>query len=727
MLSIIPGYEYNIFISYRQKDNKHDGWVTEFVNNLKGELESTFKEDISVYFDINPHDGLLETHDVDASLKEKLKCLIFIPVISQTYCDPKSFAWQHEFVAFNTMSKEDQFGRDIRLYGGNVASRILPIKIHDLDQEDKALLENELGGVLRSIDFIYKSAGVNRPLRANEDHPQDNLNKTYYRDQINKVANAVKEIITALKKYDQKDGSILIETGRTEPERTRKLKSKFIILPFIILTTLLTGYFLIPKFIKLSEPVIKSVAVLPFADLSNDESQSWLTGITDVIINQLSKISEFRVLPRSSTFKYKENNGNKSASEIGKELGVDFILDGSVQKQENQIRIAIQLIEVRGEELIWSEIYDKKWGEIFNIQTDIAKSIASSLKTKLSPEEASQIGNIGTESAEAYRLYLIGNSLMVNPQNSLSGDVYRNAVEYFRQSIAIDSGFARAYAGLASAYLELAGWMVSSPSAEYIPLARECASKALEIDGKHGEAYFILGKLYYIFEWDWVEAEQAFMEGMELSPAFIYGRIEYANFLSAMGRFDKSITLGQQTLKLDPTEPTVYNELAYSMTLMGQYNEALDLLNKSLELYPDLYQTLELRKYLYHSMGNFNSDILVWGKIKGSYKNDLSKVEFYDLIAAGKALVKVGRQSEASEILNEINRRTTEDFSPPPVDMGYFYLALGEYEKGMDFFETAYNEKQPGLVWINVDFRNDSIRSNPRFKRLLRKMGFEKE
>ena len=159
MASLVPGYEYDIFISYRQKDNKGDRWVTEFVEALKTELESTFKEEISVYFDINPHDGLLETHEVDASLKEKLKCLIFIPIISQTYCDPKSFAWQYEFCAFNKLAKEDKLGRDIRLAGGNVASRILPVKIHDLDPEDKTLLENELGGVLRGIEFIYKSAG----------------------------------------------------------------------------------------------------------------------------------------------------------------------------------------------------------------------------------------------------------------------------------------------------------------------------------------------------------------------------------------------------------------------------------------------------------------------------------------------------------------------------------------------------------------------------------------
>jgi len=156
MASLIPGYKYDIFISYRQKDNlpslsfgrqaNNDGWVTEFVDHLKKELEATFKEEISVYFDANPRDGLLETHIVDESLSKKLRCLIFIPVISQTYCDPQSFAWKHEFCAFNELAKGDRFGRDIKLPGGDVASRILPVKIRDLDPEDKILLENEIGG-----------------------------------------------------------------------------------------------------------------------------------------------------------------------------------------------------------------------------------------------------------------------------------------------------------------------------------------------------------------------------------------------------------------------------------------------------------------------------------------------------------------------------------------------------------------------------------------------------
>jgi eukaryotic-like serine/threonine-protein kinase len=200
MASLIPGYEYDIFISYRQKDNKHDGWVTEFVDNLTGELESTFKEEISVYFDINPHDGLLETHDVDASLKNKLKCLIFIPIISRTYCDPRSFAWEHEFKSFIELASKDSFGLKVKLANGNIANRVLPVRIYALDQEDIKLCESAIGGYLRGVEFIYKSAGVNRPLRFLEEKPYDNLNKTIYRDQINKVSNAINDIISGLTK-----------------------------------------------------------------------------------------------------------------------------------------------------------------------------------------------------------------------------------------------------------------------------------------------------------------------------------------------------------------------------------------------------------------------------------------------------------------------------------------------------------------------------------------------
>jgi predicted ATPase len=198
MASLIPGFEYDIFISYRQKDNKGDRWVSEFVDSFKTELESTFKEEISVYFDINPHNGLLETHDVDASLRNKLKCLVFIPIISRTYCDPKSFAWEHEFKAFVELASQDKFGLKIILPDGNVGNRILPVRIHDLDVADIKECESVLHGVLRGVEFIYKEPGVNRSLTS-KDNEEKNLNHTNYRNQINKVALAIKDIIKGMK------------------------------------------------------------------------------------------------------------------------------------------------------------------------------------------------------------------------------------------------------------------------------------------------------------------------------------------------------------------------------------------------------------------------------------------------------------------------------------------------------------------------------------------------
>ena len=198
MPSLLPGFEYDIFISYRQNDNKYDGWVTEFVNNLNKELEATLKDKVTVYFDSNPHDGLLETHSVSHSLEEKLKCLIFIPILSKTYCDVKSFAWNDEFVAFVDKAKQDPFGINIKLNSGNVSSRVLPVRIHDLDAEDVSLAESVIG-FIRSVDFIYHSPGVNRSLRPWDDDVIKNTRQPFYRDQINKVANAIDELIRGMK------------------------------------------------------------------------------------------------------------------------------------------------------------------------------------------------------------------------------------------------------------------------------------------------------------------------------------------------------------------------------------------------------------------------------------------------------------------------------------------------------------------------------------------------
>ncbi len=228
MPSIFPGFEYDIFVSYRHNDNKYDGWVTEFVEKLNQELDATLKDKLSIFFDKNPREGLQDTHHVDQSINTKIKSLIFIPIISQTYCDTTSFAWNSEFVVFKTESQNDKIGRTIKLPNGNSASRFLPIKIHDIDIDDVKLLENELSGALRSIDFIYRDAGVNRPLRPIDDEISVVGGRILYRNQINKLANAIKEIIQGIK---------LAARGDVPPATPHNLTARQII-PTTFTTTL---------------------------------------------------------------------------------------------------------------------------------------------------------------------------------------------------------------------------------------------------------------------------------------------------------------------------------------------------------------------------------------------------------------------------------------------------------------------------------------------------------
>ena len=320
MASIIPGYTYDIFISYRHKDNKYDGWVTEFVQNLRKELDATFKDDVSIYFDFNPDDGLLETHNVDKSLEGKLNCLIFIPILSQTYCDPRSFAWEHEFRAFNKFAKEDAFGRDIKLRSGNVGSRILPIRVRELDDDDKRMLEDELGSILRPIDFIYKEQGVNRPLKP-EDSEVTNLNHTKYRNQINKTAGAIKEIVTALKfKYsgapepapapfvEDKIEAPVAATKREAIEEKSRPDKKNSPWRYIRLVAglLIAAYFIFwNKDDKNDDEedsprTEQSIAVLPFEDLSAQKDQEYFSdGISEEILNALAHIEGLKVAGRT--------------------------------------------------------------------------------------------------------------------------------------------------------------------------------------------------------------------------------------------------------------------------------------------------------------------------------------------------------------------------------------------------------------------------------------------
>ena len=591
MASLLLDFEYDIFISYRQKDNKGDRWVSEFVETLKTELEATFKEEVCVYFDINPHDGLLETHDVDASLKDKLKCLVFIPIISQTYCDSNSFAWQHEFCTFNKSAKEDQFGRDIRLTRGNVASRILPVKIHDLDPEDKTLFENELGGALRCIEFIFKSAGVNRPLRANEDHPQDNLNKTYYRDQINKVANAIKEIITTLKKSDQQNEEVSKEDIKPKPGQKKDLRTIIILATIIVLVLIPLGYLFIPKLSESSEKVEKSIAVLPFDNMSdNKEYAKFGDAMTDEIIIQLYKIKKFIVRSRTSVMQYKSTD--KTIREIGRELNVNFIVEGSVQRFEDQFRIRVQLIRTKTDEHLWGETYENNWNDILSIQSDIAKRIADNLETVLTPEEIEKIEKNPTVNINAYSKYISGNTIYDEARNFLfTGNRYTDsssfeyAIKMYDKAIELDSVFALAYArrAITRSWGYFSGVL---PDKGNIEKCRIDIEKAKKIDSGLAEVQIASGFYYYYCRKDYQNALNHFINVANQEPGNWEPKYYIALVNRRLGNWVKSQELLSEVLKYDLNSALILTNIGVSYDYLRNYDTALIYHERAIEILP---------------------------------------------------------------------------------------------------------------------------------------------
>jgi len=473
MPSILPNYEYDIFISYRQKDNLSStggGWVTEFVNALKNELEATFKEPISVYFDENPHDGLHDTHDVDESLKEKVKCLVFIPIVSRTYCDPKSFAWDKEFLPFLEFAKNDVHGLKVKVTNGNVASRVLPVRIHDLDSVDVKLFEEATGGVMRSVDFVYKGTGVNRPLREKDD---DQL----YLDQVNKLANSIREIINSMKHsgnpeiHPRSSNNTNSLEGKTSASSV-SLKKVLVSVLIMALISLGIYFFLLGKnsFItsEINESITKSIAVMPFEDLSPDNDQEWFSdGLSEEVINSLYNISGLQVRGRNSSFAFK--NKSLTIKQYADSLDVNYVVEGSVRKFENDLRVTVQLINAKDDIHLWSNQYDMKAGDVFLIQSEIANNIAKVLNIYLDEEERNKMINAGTKNTEAYEYFLKGKNLYHQWHETDAEVTLWDANKWFNKALAIDSSIALAYYYRADAFSHYYSDDIDAPSLGKLP------------------------------------------------------------------------------------------------------------------------------------------------------------------------------------------------------------------------------------------------------------------
>lgn len=445
MPSILPDYSYDIFLSYRQKDNKVDGWVTSFVAALKAELDATLKNPVSIYFDENPHDGLLETHQVNATLDAKLRCVVFMPIISQTYCDPGSYAWQHEFLRFVEMAKSDRLGPKVVLANGNVVSRVLPVQIHELDTDDRRIIDSALGGPMRAIPFIYSAPGVNRPLRPHEDHPENNKNRTVYRDQINKVANALKEIGSAVARERSASaggpGNLQKEKADVAPASTPWLKVNLVAAAVLLLTIAVYYAF------HLNSPALDaskaSIAVIPFRNNTGDAGMShYGVGIASEVSTQLGLTRRFDFISSlQATIQYQQSE--KSPAEIGKELGVTHILTGIYQTAGDNMQVTVELMDASGK-VIWSIPYKTRYTDIFEVQRNIAARVKDKFDIQGAEEQPLKTPNL-----EAYAHYIKGVEIVLNSNHP---EDRMKAVTEYQQAIELDSTFIEPWWGIIEEY-----------------------------------------------------------------------------------------------------------------------------------------------------------------------------------------------------------------------------------------------------------------------------------
>lgn len=712
MSSIVEGYNYDIFISYRQKDNKYDGWVTEFVDNLKKELEATFKEEITVYFDINPQDGLLETHDVDASLEEKLKCLVFIPVISRTYCDPNSFAWEHEFKSFVEQASNDHFGLKIKLTSGNIAGRVLPVQIHDLSSEDKLTVEKELHGHLRAIEFIYREPGVDRPL-ATKDSEERNLNKTCYRNQINKVALAAWEIISSMQQKDiQQVNADKGSYGHAiAPPKNRN--RKLIAGSAIAMTLLIFGLLFVPKMFDSRNDIKKSIAVLPFRnDSSDEENLYFINGTMEAILINLSKIEDLRVISRTSVEQYR--NSDKSIRQIAKELDVNFILEGSGQKYGDDIKLNVQLMDAVRDRNMWSRPYERKMNDIYTIQSEIAKDVAAELSAALSPEEISKIDRKPTENIEAYNLYLKGRHFL----NRRTEEDLMKSIGYFEQAIAIDSTFALAYTSLAETYIVLGEWTFSRPD-EVFPKAERAAARAIKLDYGLAEGHNAMAAIKRDYEWDWKGAEAEYLKAIELNPRYPTTYQWYAEFLSIMGRHSEAIENLKIAQELDPLSPIIYTvggRIVY--TNARQFDVAIQQCRKALEIDSNYVLAHHTLAYTYFYKKMFAEAIAETNKVLALSGWNSSQILLAKIYASS------GRIKEAEIILDEVVKKRNEQYISF-TSISTIYLALDRKEQSLEWLEKAYLNREYNLIHIYASPDFDYLRNDSGFASVIKKMGFE--
>jgi eukaryotic-like serine/threonine-protein kinase len=458
-------------------------------------------------------------------------------------------------------------------------------------------------------------------------------------------------------------------------------------------------------------PESRAIAVLPFVNASTDpENEYFSDGMTDELITALTKVEGLRVASRTSVFALK--SVREDVRTLGGRLNVSAVLEGTVRKAGNRLRITVQLTSVADGRILWSERYDREMADVFAIQDEIAGTIVRTLRSTL-------LGDLGdptpvryTENVRAYSLYLKGRFWW---NRRTQADI-AEGIRYFEQAIAEDPGYALAYSGLADSYaldLDYRG----APVVEGMERAKAEARKAIELDETLAEAHTSLGWVTFIYDWDWSGADREFRRAIELNPRYSTARQWYAWYLMAMGRFDEALTEGRIAVDLDLASVSVRRSLGWLQYYCRQHDAALENLRRALTMNPTAEETHRLLGLVYMQSGKYDDAAAAFREAMANSDNDV--LAFAGL---GHVAARRGRPDEARKVLNELRERARTRYVSPVAMVG-LQVALGETDAAFEELARAHAERRGWLAYLKIEPMLDGIRADPRFDRLLERMG----
>jgi DNA-binding winged helix-turn-helix (wHTH) protein/TolB-like protein/Tfp pilus assembly protein PilF len=456
----------------------------------------------------------------------------------------------------------------------------------------------------------------------------------------------------------------------------------------------------------------RTIAVLPFKIIGEgggDEGYLGL-GMADALITRLGRSRRLVVRPTSAVRRY--TDAGLSAVAAGGEQGVDAVLEGSVQRSGGHVRVTVQLVNVASGVPIWAEKFDEEFTNIFAVQDAISQRVMRGLVVELSAEEREQLDRRGPTSAEAHQAYMKGRYFW----NKRTQEGLKKSVDYFKQAVEADPGYALAHAGLADAYLLLGGYAVES-QAEAIPKAREAAKRALALDQTLAEPHATLGLIAENYDWDWAEAESEYRRAVELNPNYATARHWRGEFLAFMGRHDEAVAEIRRAQELDPLSLIISVDVAKVYYLGRRYDLAAEQAKKTLEMDPDFAYARSILGFCYSALGRHEEAIAEIRRIKNLEDDPIN------LAYAGYLYGKAGRRDEARAALARLAERSKRTYVPPNLTM-LVYAGLGDRDAAFEWFEKVFEEHTVGVADLKVNPVFDGLRADPRYADLLRRARF---